>query len=79
MKKLVRCTVCTWRGSISDAALAPRVPRSDIPPPMLDYQAQCDAALFDKTPSGEPKPPPCPSCGHHLAPAHKRRPSSLHP
>lgn len=79
MKKLVRCTVCTWRGTLADAALAPRVPRSDLPPPMLDYQESFDAALDAKTPTGEPKPPPCPSCGHHLTATHKRRTGSIHP
>jgi hypothetical protein len=79
MDKLVRCTVCTWRGTFMDAQLAPRVPRSDLPPPMLEHQEVYEAAHVEKTLAGAPKPPPCPSCGHHITSIHKRRPGSLHP
>ncbi|MDB4936278.1 MAG: hypothetical protein JWP87_3250 [Labilithrix sp.] len=79
MDKLVRCTVCTWRGTFAEAMSAPRVPRSDLPPPMLDHQDTLEVAQEAVTLTGAPKPPPCPSCGHHIANAHKRRPSSLHP
>jgi hypothetical protein len=79
MKKLVRCTVCTWRGSLAEARLAPRVPRSDLPPPMLDHQESYHVAQLARVTPGDEPPPPCPSCGHHLTGVHKRRPGSIHP
>ena len=79
MDKLVRCTVCTWRGTFADAQMAPRVPRSDIPPPMLDHQESYEVAHQAQALTGAPKPPPCPSCGHHITGIHKRRTGSMHP
>jgi hypothetical protein len=46
---------------------------------MLDHQETLEVAHQAVTLTGAPKPPPCPSCGHHIANVHKRRPSSLHP
>lgn len=79
MDKTVRCTVCTWRGSIEEAAAAPRVRPSVIPPPMQEQQAAYEERQQDATLSGAPKAPPCPQCGHHLTDIHRRPPRSIHP
>ena len=66
MDKTIRCTVCTWRGSWTDAAsVAPPRP-SQLPGALESIQAayeekqQQEAAL-----GGHGHPPACPVCGHH--------------
>jgi hypothetical protein len=73
--KLVRCTVCTWRGLADDARIARPVERpSDIPPAMLEHQEVYEEI---RAAHGLPR---CPSCGHHLTPVLKhRRKGSIHP
>jgi hypothetical protein len=71
--KNVRCTVCTWRGSLDEAIAAPRVRRSDIPPAMEQLQAAYEEAQATNSEMlGMPKMPPCPACGHHLTGVQKR-------
>ncbi|MFO0679214.1 MAG: hypothetical protein U0169_21985 [Polyangiaceae bacterium] len=77
MEKLARCTVCTWRGTMEEAALAKPVRPSDIPPPMQEVQEAYAERAEARAIFGEPKFPGCPTCGHHLVML-KRRPS-FHP
>jgi hypothetical protein len=74
MEKVVRCTVCVWRGSWADAQFAPRVSRSDIPPALESVQAAYDELHAAAAAVGQPPPPPCPMCGHHTKVV-PRRPS----
>jgi hypothetical protein len=46
---------------------------------MLAHQQGYEEAHIAHSLTGAPKPPPCPSCGHHLTGIHKRRTGSLHP
>lgn len=65
MEKAIRCTVCPWRGTWSDAASV-RPPRpSQIPPPMQEVQQAYEERQQAAAQLGTPQPPPCPDCGHH--------------
>jgi hypothetical protein len=75
MSKLVRCTVCVWRGTDEDARLARPVERpSIIPRAMEEHQNAYEEVRQAHSLPG------CPSCGHHLTPVvkHHRR-GSIHP
>lgn len=80
MIKLVRCTVCTWRGTRADAEAAPPPRRSDIPPPLEAIQRAYTEANEVAAGLGARRLPQCPSCGHNLTPVLQyRRRSSIHP
>jgi hypothetical protein len=66
MEKRVRCTVCTWRGSLSDAADAPPVRPSEIPESLTRIQAAYAERRAELAKVGADPLPPCPACGHHL-------------
>ncbi len=65
MDKTIRCTVCTWRGSWTDAASMPPPRPSQIPPPMEEIQHAMEEKAREAAAFGTPSPPPCPVCGHH--------------
>ena len=65
MDKTIRCTICTWRGSWTDAASV-RPPRpSQIPPGLEQIQHSLEEKQSFDAQLGTPHPPPCPVCGHH--------------
>jgi hypothetical protein len=80
MERTIRCTVCTWRGTTTDAERAPRVRPSQIPPAMEALQDAYADAAYGRAASGGTSHPPCPICGHHTTNAHRRasnRPTAL--
>jgi hypothetical protein len=77
MEKKLRCTVCAWRGEWSDAAFAPRVRQSDLPPSLESIQAVYEEQQSAGIVLGQAHPPPCPTCGHHTVVVARR--VSFHP
>ena len=66
MDKTVRCTICAWRGTPAEAALT-RVQPAELPPALEDLQRVYDEKELEAEQlSGEPRPPRCPQCGHHV-------------
>ncbi len=64
--KTIRCTVCTWRGSWSDAASVPPPRPSQIPPALEGIQAAIEEKRQVAAQLGaHHNPPNCPVCGHH--------------
>jgi hypothetical protein len=64
MDRTLRCTVCTWRGTWSDASVAPPV-RASLPDTMLDIQRAYEEKQLASARFGMTREPPCPRCGHH--------------
>lgn len=77
MDKSIRCTVCTWRGTWSEAAEAPR----PIPAEVSDDEAIIQEARVlrqsDRIRVGATPEPACPVCGHttQLVKRHSIRPA----
>jgi hypothetical protein len=65
MDKTIRCSVCTWRGSWTDAASMPPPRPSQIPGPLEAIQNAMEEKAREAASYGVPQPPPCPLCGHH--------------
>jgi hypothetical protein len=65
MDKIVRCTICAWRGTISEAA-ATRVQPIEIPPQYEELQrAYEEKQIEEEQLGGHGRLPHCPQCGHH--------------
>lgn len=65
MDKTLRCTICSWRGTVSEAAMT-RVQPAELPPQLDEIQrAYEEKQVEGEQLSGEPRPPRCPVCGHH--------------
>jgi hypothetical protein len=78
MDKTIRCTVCTWRGSWTDAASQAPPRPSAIPGPLQEVQAAIEEKQQTAQALGQPHPPPCPVCGHHtvVVKLHSIRPAT---
>ncbi len=73
MDKILRCTVCAWRGTVSEANMN-RVQPAELPPQLAEVQqAYEEKQATDEQLSGEPRPPRCPACGHHTLPSKLHR------
>jgi hypothetical protein len=64
MEKMLRCTVCTWRGSWAEAA-AVRVQPAQLAPQLEEIQAAYEEKQVEEAHLGSERPPACPQCGHH--------------
>jgi hypothetical protein len=77
MEKSLRCTVCFWRGTWTEAQFGQRVVPTEIPQLMVEQQAAYEESQVAAAECGEPKPPACPGCGHHTVVTKRRQ--SIHP
>jgi hypothetical protein len=76
MDNIVRCTICSWRGTVSEANMN-RVQAAELPPALAEIQqAYEDKQVEEEQLSGEPRPPRCPACGHHTVGAKLHRSSA---
>jgi hypothetical protein len=76
MDKTVRCTICSWRGTASEAAMT-RVQAAELPPQLAELQAAYEEKQVEgEQLSGEPRPPRCPVCGNHTVPVKLHRSSA---
>ena len=64
MDKAIRCTVCTWRGTVSEAA-AVRVQPAPLPPGLEEIQRAYEEKQLEEEQLGGHRLPACPQCGHH--------------
>jgi len=73
MDKTIRCTVCTWRGTVAEAA-AVRVQPAPLPPALEELQhAYAEKQAEEEQLSGHHRLPNCPQCGHHTLAAKMHR------
>lgn len=72
MDRMIRCTVCYWRGTLAGAIAAPRVRPSEIPPAEVVVQTAYEEQRQAAKQLGLPTPPPCPACGHHTVSVERR-------
>jgi len=72
MEKVLRCTVCTWRGSWSDALNAPRVTPTSLHDSDMRIQAAHEERRSENIALGAPDVPGCPACGHHNVPVKRK-------
>jgi hypothetical protein len=64
MDKTIRCTICTWRGTASEAA-AVRVQPEPLPPQLEEIQQAYELKQQEEEQLGGHRSPACPVCGHH--------------
>jgi hypothetical protein len=72
MDRMVRCTVCYWRGTLGGAVGAPRVRESDVPPAEAAIQSSYEELRQIARQLGHPARPSCPVCGHHTVAVERR-------
>jgi hypothetical protein len=72
MDKALRCTVCTWRGTVSEAA-AVRVQPAPLPPALEEIQRAYEEKALEEEHLGGHRTPACPQCGHHTLHSHLHR------
>jgi hypothetical protein len=72
MDKMLRCTVCTWRGTWAEAQ-AMRVQPVPLPPQFEEIQLAYEEKQIEEEQLGGHHPPLCPQCGHHLLPVKLHR------
>ena len=72
MDKSLRCTICTWRGTWTEAA-AVRVQPAQLPPQYEEIQQVYEEKQRMEEQLGGHKLPACPQCGHHLVAVHLHR------
>ena len=72
MDRMVRCTVCCWRGTLAGALAAPRIRPSEIPPAEEAIQGIYEKQRQEARELGHPTLPPCPACGHHTVSVERR-------
>jgi len=65
MDKMLRCTVCTWRGTWSEAA-STRAQPQPLAPQLEELQRAYEEKQTEEEHLGGQRPPACPVCGHHL-------------
>jgi hypothetical protein len=64
MDKMIRCTVCPWRGTVAEAA-AVRVQAAPLPPPIEEIQHAIGEKQAEEEQLGGHRFPNCPVCGNH--------------
>jgi hypothetical protein len=64
MDKTIRCTVCTWRGTVAEAA-AVRVQAAPLPPALEELQHAYAEKQAEDEQLGGHRLPHCPVCGNH--------------
>jgi hypothetical protein len=64
MDKAIRCTVCTWRGTVAEAA-AVRVQAAPLPPALEELQHAYAEKQAEEAQLGGHHLPNCPQCGNH--------------
>jgi hypothetical protein len=64
MDETIRCTICTWRGTISEAA-AVRVQAAPLPPALEEIQRAYAEKQAEEEQLGGHRIPQCPVCGNH--------------
>ena len=72
MDHTVRCTVCAWRGTTSEAASV-RVQRAALPPALEEIQRAYEEKAAENEALGVHRTPNCPVCGNHTLPVHLHR------
>ena len=72
MDRMVRCTVCYWRGTLAGALAAPRTRPSDLPPAEAAIQNMYEELQQVARQLGHPEQPTCPVCGHHTVAVERR-------
>ncbi len=64
MEKALRCTVCTWRGTVAEAS-ATRVQPVELPAPLMEVQRGYEEKQTEEEQLSGHRNPACPQCGHH--------------
>jgi len=64
MDKSLRCSICSWRGTWSEAA-AVHVQPCALPPGLEAIQRAYEEKQQEAQQLGEERSPRCPMCGHH--------------
>jgi hypothetical protein len=64
MDKMIRCTLCTWRGTTAEAA-AVRVQPAPLPPALEEIQRIYAEKQAEEAQLGGHQFPRCPVCGNH--------------
>jgi len=72
MDKTLRCTICTWRGTVAEAA-AVRVQAAPLPPALEELQRAYAEKAAEEEALGGHRLPNCPVCGNHTLHVHLRR------
>lgn len=72
MDKSIRCTLCTWRGTESEAA-AVRVQPAALPPQLEEIQRAYEEKQAEAEALGGHRIPNCPACGNHCVHTHLHR------
>jgi hypothetical protein len=72
MDKTIRCTVCTWRGTMAEAA-AVRVQPAPLPPALEEIQRAIAEKQAEEEHIGGHRPPNCPVCGNCTLPVKLHR------
>ena len=72
MEKMLRCTVCTWRGGWAEAS-AVRVQPAALPPGLDEVQRAYEEKQMEEEQLTGHRPPACPQCGNHTVPVKLHR------
>jgi hypothetical protein len=73
MDKIVRCTLCPWRGTVAEAA-ATRVQAAELPAALADLQRIYEEKQIEEEQlGGHGRLPHCPVCGNHTVHAKLHR------
>lgn len=64
MEKALRCTVCTWRGTVAEAS-ATRVQPVELPAALMEVQRGYEEKQAEEEHLSGHRNPACPQCGHH--------------
>jgi hypothetical protein len=72
MDRIIRCTVCCWRGTLGGALAAPRVRPSEVSPAEAVIQRAYEEQRLLTRQLGLPTLPLCPACGHHMVAVGRR-------
>jgi hypothetical protein len=72
MDKAIRCTICTWRGTVSEAS-AVRVQPAPLPPALEEIQRAYEEKQAEDEALGGHRLPACPACGNHTVAVHLHR------
>lgn len=72
MDKSIRCTICTWRGTVNEAA-AVRVQPTPLAPQLEEIQRAYEEKQAEEEALGGHRLPNCPQCGHHTVLAKMHR------
>jgi hypothetical protein len=64
MDKMIRCSLCTWRGTTAEAASV-RVQPAPLPPALEEVQRVYGEKQAEEAALGGHQLPRCPVCGNH--------------